>query len=146
MIMVRQTVKQTDKKPENVAINEDMAEKYFNCTPSERAAFEAGIKLGAIFHQFVGTPVDLDNVTRLETAIKESIRIQPYVESVSLSIDRTNLKNKVQRPHTYGYKNLTGDMINAHIKVRYKNSVAIAKMDFIKELNYPLMYLSISNK
>jgi hypothetical protein len=32
----------------------DVADSYFSCTDSERAAFEAGIKLGTVYHQFVG--------------------------------------------------------------------------------------------
>ena len=34
---------------------EDLADKYFNCSLRERVVFEAGIKLGTIYHQFVGT-------------------------------------------------------------------------------------------
>ncbi|MCI2413518.1 MAG: dihydroneopterin aldolase, partial [Cuniculiplasma sp.] len=32
----------------------DEAASYFHCTDRERAIFEAGIKLGSIYHQYVG--------------------------------------------------------------------------------------------
>ena len=35
---------------------EDLANSRFNCSVKERACFEAGIKMGTIYHQFVGTP------------------------------------------------------------------------------------------
>ncbi len=39
----------------------DVNEKYFsNITARERAIFEGGISMGALFHQFVGTPVNKD--------------------------------------------------------------------------------------
>ncbi|MEE9268050.1 MAG: dihydroneopterin aldolase family protein, partial [Thermoplasmata archaeon] len=40
---------------------EDPTADYFECTDAERAAFEAGIKLGSIFHQYVGAPVSPEN-------------------------------------------------------------------------------------
>lgn len=37
----------------------DVDEKYFsNITSRERAIFEGAISMGALFHQFVGTPVN----------------------------------------------------------------------------------------
>ena len=37
----------------------DVDEKYFsNITKRERAIFEGAISMGALFHQFVGTPVN----------------------------------------------------------------------------------------
>ena len=38
----------------------DVDEKYFNnISHRERAIFEGGITMGALFHQFDGTPVNL---------------------------------------------------------------------------------------
>ena len=51
-------------------------EKYFqNITPRERTIFEGAITMGALFHQFIGTPVSLDSVTSLEKAMEESMHI-----------------------------------------------------------------------
>ena len=127
----------------NKAMNEhlavDRAKKYFNCTDRERVAFEAGIKLGSVYHQFVGTPVSLDNVEVLEKAIEEGLRVQPFVEDVRIRIDRTGLRNK---RHQYDYMSLTGNMLDVQIIIKYNDSVANCKIEYIKELNYPLMFIT----
>jgi len=60
---------------------EELAANYFNCSERERAVFEAGIKLGTIYHQFVGTPVAAANVEILERAIEDGVRVQPFVKA-----------------------------------------------------------------
>ena len=35
----------------------------------DRAVFEAGIKLGALYHQFVGTPISVDTIDNLARTI-----------------------------------------------------------------------------
>ncbi|MCL2549632.1 MAG: dihydroneopterin aldolase family protein, partial [Methanimicrococcus sp.] len=48
-------------------------------TPSDRdnALFEAGIKLGSLYHQFVGSPLSLSGITSMETAVQDSMSAQP---------------------------------------------------------------------
>ena len=41
---------------------EQLADDRFACSRRERAVFEAGIKMGTIYHQFVGTPFNRDTV------------------------------------------------------------------------------------
>lgn len=120
-------------------MTDDKAKNFFNCSSSERAAFEAGIKLGSIYHQFVGTPVSQGNVEVLERAIEEGVRIQPFVEDVTVKINRDKLKNKRDE---YDYDSMTGDMFNVELKIKYNESSVLAKLEFIKELNYPLMYIT----
>lgn len=117
---------------------EDRAKKYFNCTPAERAAFEAGIKLGSIYHQFVGTPISLENVEYLEKAIEESVKVQPFVKSAMVRIDRTKIKKK---QGFYKYLTLHGEMLNIELEVQYEDKVAICKLEYVEELDYPLMYI-----
>ncbi|MGC8992171.1 MAG: dihydroneopterin aldolase family protein [Thermoplasmata archaeon] len=117
---------------------DDPASKYFNCNDRERAVFEAGIKLGTIYHQFIGTPVSASNIDILEKAIEESIKIQPFVYDVKVKIDRQIIKKK---KGIYKYKTLTGDMLNIELKIKYNNVIAVCKMEYIKEMNYPLMYV-----
>ncbi len=58
-------------------------ENYFkNLTDRERAIFEGGISMGALFHQFVGTPVSINTVESLEKAIVDSILLQPAIIDV----------------------------------------------------------------
>jgi len=43
----------------------------------DQAIFEAAIKLGALYHQWVGTPVSPSTASVLESAIQESVSLQP---------------------------------------------------------------------
>lgn len=116
----------------------DPAEKYFNCTDRERAAFEAGIKLGTIYHEFVGSPVSSSNVDALEKAIEEGTKVQPFVTDVKVKIDRKMLRKKRSE---YDYLTLMGNMLDIQLKIRYKSAEAICALRYIREINYPLMYV-----
>ena len=115
----------------------DPASKFFSCTDHERAIFEAGIKLGTVYHQYVGVPLNLSNVGSLETAIRESLLVQPFVEDAEVTIDRTRLKRK---PGKYKYYTLTGDMLNVNLTVRYGDEVIKASLKYVREMKYPLMF------
>lgn len=106
-------------------------------TDRDNALFEAGIKLGALYHQFTGSPVNLNTASSLEKAIQESISVQPYVEEISVKIDRDMLKNKLNSE--FGYTELQGPMLNVKITVRYSSSKIKVGMEYDPELNYPLM-------
>ena len=116
--------------------SQDPAEKYFACSESERACFEAGIKLGAIYHQYVGTPVSLESVDALEKAIEAGVRIQPFVTDVKVRIERSRLRPKRS---TYRYASLKGEMLEVWLQVRYGGSVATCEMKYVKDLRYTLM-------
>ncbi|MBO4356895.1 MAG: dihydroneopterin aldolase family protein [Candidatus Methanomethylophilaceae archaeon] len=118
---------------------EDLANSRFSCSERERAVFEAGIKLATVYHQFVGTPVNLDSVKELEDTIARSIEVQPYVESATISIDRSYF---TKDGDTYSYVSLTGDMIDAIVIISLGDTKVTAEMRFDKELNYPLMFVS----
>jgi hypothetical protein len=117
---------------------EAKADRFFSCTDSERAAFEAGIKMGTIYHQFVGVPLSVQNVGTLERAIESGSRVQPFVEDVRVRIDRTKLKDKRGQ---YDYVSLTGDMLDVKLVVKYKTARVRASMKLIAEMNYPLMFI-----
>ena len=54
----------------------DVNEKYFsNITKRERAIFEGGISMGALFHQFIGTPVNKDTKESLEKCMENYFEI-----------------------------------------------------------------------
>lgn len=118
---------------------EACAADIFNCTVRERALFEAGIKMGTIYHQFVGVPVNSDNVEVLERSIESGVLVQPYVESVKVRIDRRAL---TQKKDEYSYCSLTGEMLDVVLKIRIDGTIVTAEMRFNKELNYPLMFIS----
>lgn len=118
---------------------ETLANERFACTPRERAVFEAGIKLATVYHQFVGTPVNLASVEKLEAAISEAICVQPYVESAKVEINRSVFK---KRGDTYSYVSLTGKMIDTVVTIRLGEIRVTAEMRYDRELRYPLMYIS----
>ncbi|NJD78228.1 MAG: hypothetical protein FIB08_14245 [Candidatus Methanoperedens sp.] len=103
----------------------------------DKAVFEAGIKLGALYHQFIGTPVSKDTADSLERTIEESIILQPYVRSISVSIDREMVAKK-QNPK-FGYCELEGRMLNVSLQVRYKSMIAYAELAYEEENDYPMM-------
>jgi hypothetical protein len=105
-------------------------------TKRETAAFEAGIKLGAIYHQFVGSPVSIETAESLEMAMEESISLQPHVRSVSVKIDRDMLAKNF-----FGYGELAGKMIKAQVEIDYEGAKVRAKLEYDPEKDYPLMLL-----
>ncbi len=119
-------------------MREQKADSYFSCSDRERAAFEAGVKLGTIYHQFVGVPLSTKNVDTLEKAIEAGSKVQPFVEQVKVKIDREKLRSK---HGVYDYVSLTGDMLDVSLLVRYGTARARASMKYIKEMNYPLMFI-----
>ncbi|MDM7912001.1 MAG: dihydroneopterin aldolase family protein, partial [Methanotrichaceae archaeon] len=102
----------------------------------EIAAFEAGIKLGALYHQFVGAPVSVETASSLELAIAESISLQPYVAEVKVKINREMLQENV-----FGYGELQGKMIFAEVVVDYQGEIVRARLEYDAEKDYPLMRL-----
>ena len=65
----------------------DVDKEYFsNITTRERAIFEGAISMGALFHQFVGTPVNKNTKESLEKAMEESLSLQPAIEKVEVEI------------------------------------------------------------
>ena len=105
-------------------------------TTAETASFEAGIKLGALYHQFVGTPVSPDSAPALETAIEEAIANQPYCADVWVDIDASRVSNDAGR---FGYAELTGSHLTVTVDVSYEDVSATARMAL--DEGYPLMRL-----
>ena len=106
-------------------------------TDRDNVLFEAGIKLGALYHQFTGSPVNLKTVASLEKAIQESISVQPCVEEITVSINRDMINSKLNSE--YGYCELEGRMLDVRITASYKSAKVEVSMVFDTELDYPLM-------
>jgi len=105
-------------------------------TDRDIAIFEAGIKLGALYHQFIGTPVSVDTVTDLERAIQRSVSLQPWVSSVDVKIDR----EKVQRcENEFNYCELRGEMLDVTVVIQYKTVEVHARVKYDEAMDYPLM-------
>ncbi|WP_405269856.1 dihydroneopterin aldolase family protein [Methanobrevibacter sp.] len=117
----------------------DVDKEYFsNISTRERAIFEGAISMGALFHQFVGTPINKDTKKSLENAMEESLKLQPAIEDVKVKIRFDKLEESMTE---FDYTSLTGDMLDVKIFTKVDNVTAVIRIEFIEELNYPLMYV-----
>ena len=112
----------------------DVNEKYFsNINSRERAIFEGAITMGALFHQFIGTPINKESAPSLEKAMKESLELQPAIEKVDAKIDLDRLNSALS---TFEYTSLNGDMLDIKIYTKVDNVTAIIRIEFIEEKIY----------
>jgi hypothetical protein len=102
-------------------------------TDRDAACFEAGVKFGALYHQFAGTPVSPDSAASLELAIEESIENQPFCEDVTVEI----LTEKLSDAIDHGYTELTGRFMEVEIVVDHEGVDVVTRMEM--EDGYPLM-------
>ncbi|MCE5214460.1 MAG: dihydroneopterin aldolase family protein [Methanobacterium sp.] len=117
----------------------DNEQKYFkNISNRERAIFEGAITMGALFHQFDGTPINKKTVESLEKAISEAMELQPCIDKVEVHINRQMLE-KIE--NEFQYISLNGNMMDIRIFSNYEGQKAIIRMKYIEELDYPLMYV-----
>lgn len=95
--------------------------------------------MGTIYHQFVGVPLDQDSVGALEDAIEKGVLVQPYVESVTVRIDRSIFGPKRDE---YSYHSLSGEMLDVVLVIKIEDVRVKAEMRYDPVLRYPLMYIS----
>jgi len=98
----------------------------------EKAVFEAGIKLGALYHQWVGTPISLESAASVETAIEKAVILQPFVEEITVKLDRNRMTE-----NRFGYSELTGLMFDVEIITRVGFSYCHARL--VPDKGYPFM-------
>jgi hypothetical protein len=101
-------------------------------TERDRAIFEAGIKLGALYHQWVGTPISKTSAGSIESAIEKAVILQPFVEQITVRIDRTLMTQNI-----FGYSELSGMMFDVEIVTRVGFTYCRARL--APENGYPLM-------
>jgi|UniRef100_A0A7C4E212 hypothetical protein len=103
----------------------------------ERAVFEAGIALGALFHSLIGLPATTETKHILEKAFEKSFSLQPFRKSVKLKL------HAIKRRHgPYGYGSIGPRDISASVMVCYGSATAVAEVKYVASLGYPLMYVS----
>ena len=108
-------------------------------TSQNQAVFEAGIKLGALYHQWVGTPVSQNSAAGLESAIEQAVILQPFVEEIAVRLDRNLMTHNV-----FGYSELSGLMFNVDIVTRVGFSYCRARL--LPQKGYPLMQIIECNE
>jgi len=101
-------------------------------TERDRAIFEAGIKLGALYHQWVGTPISKKTAGSIESAIEKAVILQPCVEQITVRLDRTLMTQNI-----FGYSELSGLMFDVEIVTRVGFTYCRARL--APENGYPLM-------
>ncbi|MFW9949729.1 MAG: dihydroneopterin aldolase family protein [Candidatus Thorarchaeota archaeon] len=107
----------------------------------ERACFEIGIKLGALYHILCGIPISSDSnvIESIEEGIEAAISCQPYVKSVKVNLDKTKILG--EKTTEFDYDEITGKIIKAKVAIEYESVEIIAKIEWIEKLQYPLMYI-----
>jgi len=131
-----------NRKLSRSTVREDPARRFFaqDLSDRERAAFEAGIALATLYHQFIGAPLPSTRrgVRALERAMEEAVKQQPYREHVEVHIERGGRRG---RRGPYGYGSLTGEALRARVVVRYGRARVYAALRYVPELKFPLMYV-----
>ena len=105
----------------------------------EQAVFEAGIKLGALYHQWVGTPISRASASSIETAIEHAVILQPCVEEITVHLDRSRMTG-----NRFGYSELSGLMFDVEIVTRVGFAYCRARIS--PSGGYPLMQIAECNE
>jgi hypothetical protein len=105
----------------------------------EKAIFEAGIKLGALYHQWVGTPINRKSAASIESAIEQAVILQPFVEEITVRLDRD-----LMTENRYGYSELSGLMFDVDIMTRV--GFAYCRARLLPSHGYPLMQVLECNE
>ena len=103
----------------------------------EALLFEAGIKLGGVFHQYLGTPVSPRTAAALSRAIGAAVGLQPFVRSVRVRIDPRRAGSPGRGRFAYHY--LTAEMLDVTVELVDGPLVVVARLKHRPELRYPLM-------
>jgi len=121
---------------------------YFspNLSLRERACFETGIKLGALYHILCGIPISSDEkiISSIEKGIEAAISCQPFVTSVKIKLEKDKIVGNKSTP--FDYDEITGKIIRAELLIKYEDIEVLAKIDWIEEMQYPLMYIEKISK
>jgi len=116
---------------------------YFSADLSkrERACFETGIKLGALYHILCGIPITSDDkiIDSIENGIEAAISCQPYVKSIKVILDRDKITGN--KSSQFDYDEISGKIIRAELTLKYETIEVFAKIDWIEDLQYPLMFI-----
>ncbi len=120
----------------------DLARFDDSVSDRERAIFEGAITLGAIFHQFQGTPFREKEI--IEDAMKESALTQPDIVDVEISLETHPKSEKKQ----FEYGVVSGEILSIEITAEHGEAQAIVGMEWLEEYEYPLMFIKqvIKNK
>lgn len=107
----------------------------------ERACFETGIKLGALYHILCGIPISSNEniISSIEEGIANSISCQPYVKEVNINLARHLIRG--DKFNEFDYDEISGKIIRASVILEFEQVEVTAKIDWIEDMEYPLMFI-----
>lgn len=106
-------------------------------SPREALLFEAGVKLGGVFHQYLGTPVDRSTAAQLARAIEGAVALQPFVRTVRVRVDPT--ANGRRGRGRFAYRYLTAEMLSVRVELVDGPTRVVATLAWRPAHAYPLM-------
>jgi hypothetical protein len=106
-------------------------------TRREALLFEAGIKLGGVFHQYLGTPVSTRTAAHLARTIEHAVGLQPYVARVRVRIDPG--RGGPTGAGRFAYHYLTPPMMHVEVTLADGPVEVVATLAVRPRLRYPLM-------
>lgn len=106
-------------------------------TDRETLLFEAGIKLGGVFHQYLGIPVDARSAPALARTIERAIQLQPFVRTARVLIDAD--RGPPMGRGRFAYRYLTPEMLRVTVRVARGRYEVEARLEHRPDLRYPLM-------
>jgi len=122
------------KNNENVYFSPDLTDR-------ERACFESGIKIGALYHILCGIPISNDEniLKNIEKGIESSISCQPFIKSVKINLDRGKILG--DKSNQFDYDEITGKIIRAELIIEYESVEILAKVEWVENMQFPLMFI-----
>lgn len=122
------------KNNENIYFSPDLTDR-------ERACFESGIKIGALYHILCGIPISNDEniLKNIEKGIESSISCQPFVKSVKINLDRGKILG--DKSNQFDYDEITGKIIRAELIIEYESVEILAKVEWVENMQFPLMFI-----
>ena len=103
----------------------------------EALLFEAGIKLGGVFHQYLGIPVSDRTAASLARAIEAAVGLQPFVRRVEVRI-RPERGGPMGRGR-FAYRYLIPEMLDVDVHLADGRTEVVARLEHRADLRYPLM-------
>lgn len=103
----------------------------------ETLLFEAGIKLGGAFHQYLGIPVSERTADSLARAIEAAVGLQPFVRRVTVDI-HPKRGGPLGRGR-FAYRYLTPEMLDVRVQLVDGPTEVEAQLRHRPDLRYPLM-------
>ena len=127
------------KKNEKIYFSSDLSIR-------ERACFESGIKLGALYHILCGIPIQSNEniIQSIEKGIEAAISCQPFVKSVRINLDRGKILG--EKSTEFDYDEVSGKIIRAKLIIQFESIEIVAKIDWVENMQYPLMFIENIHK